>query len=139
MGKMKYLLLLLLAGACFAQSEFNAYYTKLNSGESWESDYKQGVIVDTDGTEAYTGLTVADRTEQVAQLPLWIFHGDADEVVSVEVSRKIVKALRDAGGNPKYTEYPGVNHYSWDLAYRDPELVAWLFSQKRGAAENPTR
>jgi enterochelin esterase family protein len=82
-------------------------------------------------TVVYTGLTVAERTEQVAQLPLWIFHGDADEVVPVEASRKIVKALRDSGGNPKYTEYPGVNHYSWDLAYRDPELVEWLFAQKR--------
>lgn len=82
-------------------------------------------------TDGYTSLTVAERTEQVAQLPLWIFHGDADEVVPVEASRKMVKALRDSGGNPKYTEYPGVNHYSWDLAYRDPELVAWLFAQKR--------
>jgi predicted peptidase len=42
-------------------------------------------------TNVYTGLTVAERTEKVAQLPLWIFHGDADEVVPVEVSRKIAK------------------------------------------------
>jgi len=83
------------------------------------------------GTDVYTGVTVAERVEKVAQLPLWIFHGDADDVVPVEVSRKIVKALRDAGGNPKYTEYPGVNHDSWALTYRDPELVEWLFAQNR--------
>ncbi|MHC5060661.1 MAG: alpha/beta hydrolase-fold protein [Planctomycetota bacterium] len=82
-------------------------------------------------TDAYASLTVGERIEQVAQLPLWIFHGDADEVVPVEVSRKIVKALRDSGGNPRYTEYPGVNHNSWALAYRDPELVEWLFAQSR--------
>jgi predicted peptidase len=86
------------------------------------------------GTDVYTDVTVAERVEKVAQVPLWIFHGDADEVVSVEVSRKIVKALRDAGGIPKYTEYPGVNHDSWNLAYRDPELIKWLFSQKRRAS-----
>ena len=83
------------------------------------------------GTDVYTGVTVADRVEAGAKLPLWIFHGDADRVVSVEVSRSIVKALQGVGGNPKYTEYPGVGHYSWDLAYRDPELVEWLFAQKR--------
>jgi dienelactone hydrolase len=82
-------------------------------------------------TDVYTDLTIAERAENVAQLPLWIFHGDVDEVVPVDVSRKIVKALKDAGGNPRYTEYPGVNHDSWSLTYRDPELVAWLFSQKR--------
>jgi len=83
------------------------------------------------GTDVYTDLTVAERVEKVAQVPLWIFHGDADEVVSVEVSRNIVKALRKAGGNPKYTEYPGVNHDRWSFAYRDPELVKWLFAQKK--------
>jgi poly(3-hydroxybutyrate) depolymerase len=84
-------------------------------------------------TDVYTDLTVAERKEHLAQLPLWIFHGDADDVVPVEVSRKIVKALRDSGGNPRYTEYPGVNHDSWSLAYRDPELVKWLFAQKRSS------
>jgi predicted peptidase len=83
------------------------------------------------GTDVYTGLTVEERVEKVGKLPLWIFHGDADDVVPVTVSRKIVKALRDSGGNPKYTEYPGVNHDSWSRAYREPELVKWLFAQNR--------
>jgi Predicted peptidase len=49
----------------------------------------------------------------------------------VEVSRKFVKALQDAGGNPKYTEYKGVDHDSWSLAYRDNELIDWFFSQSK--------
>ncbi len=77
------------------------------------------------------GTAAAERGREFAQLPLWIFHGDADDTVPVDVSRKMVKALRDAGGNPKYTEYPGVGHYSWDRAYRDPELIEWLFAQSR--------
>ena len=66
-----------------------------------------------------------------SKLPIWVFHGDEDEIVSVEVSRKFVKALQDAGGNPKYTEYKGVNHDSWSLAYRDNELIDWFFSQSK--------
>jgi poly(3-hydroxybutyrate) depolymerase len=77
-----------------------------------------------------------DRGTTFAQFPLWIFHGDADDVVPVETSRKTVKALQDAGGNPKYTEFPGVNHYSWDLAYRDLELIEWLFAQTRTPDQN---
>ena len=69
--------------------------------------------------------------EKFSKLPIWVFHGDEDEIVSVEVSRKFVKALRNAGGNPKYTEYKGVNHDSWTLAYRDNELIDWFFSQSK--------
>ena len=76
-------------------------------------------------------IPTKERGKQFAQFPLWIFHGDADQVISVDVSRQIVAALRQAGGQPKYTEYPGVNHYSWDKAYRDPALKAWLFDQAR--------
>ena len=83
------------------------------------------------GGDWIIGMSAEDRGKKFADLPMWIFHGDSDEVVSVEVSRKAVKALRDAGGSPRYTEYPGVGHDSWTRAYRDPELIEWLFDQTR--------
>ncbi|HZY89547.1 MAG TPA: prolyl oligopeptidase family serine peptidase [Gemmataceae bacterium] len=70
--------------------------------------------------------------EKIAQLPIWVFHGDKDNAVPVARSRTMVEALKKAGGHPKYTEYPGVGHNSWDKAYADPELMKWLFAQKRG-------
>ena len=76
-----------------------------------------------------------ERGKRFAKLPLWIFHGDADKVISVADSRSIVKALRDAGGEPRYTEYKGVGHNSWDKAYRDPKLIDWLFAQSRKSEE----
>ena len=79
--------------------------------------------------DKFIGMDAAEMGKKFAQFPLWIFHGDADQVISVDVSRKVVKALRDAGGNPKYTEYPGVGHNSWDKAYRDPKLIEWLFAK----------
>jgi predicted esterase len=83
------------------------------------------------GTDVYTDMTVTERVGKAGLIPVWIFHGDADETVPVDVSRNIVKKLKEAGGNPIYTEYPGVGHDSWSRAYRDPELVKWLFAQKR--------
>jgi predicted peptidase len=59
-------------------------------------------------------------------LPCWCFHGDADKTVSVEKSREMIAALKKAGGNPKYTEYPGVEHNSWDRAYGTAELYEWF-------------
>jgi len=67
----------------------------------------------------------------IAKVPQWIFHGDKDTAVPVDSSRTMVEALKTAGGEPKYTEYPGVGHNSWDKAYGDPELYTWLFAQKR--------
>jgi predicted peptidase len=43
----------------------------------------------------------------------------------------MIEAIKAAGGNPKYTEYPGVGHNSWDPAYATPELWTWLAEQKK--------
>lgn len=59
---------------------------------------------------------------------MWIFHGDADAVVDVNLSRKMFDAMK---GNARYYEYQGVNHNSWDNAFAEPGLVEWIFSGKR--------
>ena len=81
--------------------------------------------------DRFIGMTAKDRGKMFAQFPLWIVHGDADDVISVDVSREVVQALKDAGGKPVYSEYPGVDHDSWTRAYRDPELIEWLFAKTR--------
>jgi predicted peptidase len=63
--------------------------------------------------------------------PAWVFHGDADPIIPVEESRVMVDALRRAGADVRYTEYGGVEHNSWDAAYAEPELWAWLLGQRR--------
>jgi predicted peptidase len=66
---------------------------------------------------------------KIAKTPVWIFHGGADDVVPVEGSRKLNAALKAAGGDVRYTEYPGVAHNSWDKAYAEPELMTWMLSK----------
>ncbi len=76
----------------------------------------------------------AGDTKQAAKLkdlPCWCFHGDADTAVKVEGSRTMIQAIKDAGGMPKYTEYPGVGHNSWDRAYGTAELYEWMLKQTR--------
>ncbi|HEV3143296.1 MAG TPA: prolyl oligopeptidase family serine peptidase [Gemmataceae bacterium] len=69
--------------------------------------------------------------ETIAKLPIWVFHGAKDTVVKPERSRSMVEALKKAGGDPKYTEYPNESHASWVPAYKDAEMFAWLFAQKK--------
>jgi predicted peptidase len=63
--------------------------------------------------------------------PLWNFHGDADKSVPVAFSRDRIAAMRKAGGRPLFTEYAGVDHNVWEWAYTEPELVNWVFAQRR--------
>ena len=69
---------------------------------------------------------------RVKDMAIWAFHGDADKAVPVERTREMIEALRAAGGHPLYSEYPGVEHDSWTAAYQEPELLPWLFAQRRG-------
>jgi predicted peptidase len=68
----------------------------------------------------------AEAARRLGTLPVWLLHGALDDVVPVEESRRLHAALREAGGDVRYTEYPGVRHDSWDRAYAEPELPGWL-------------
>lgn len=68
---------------------------------------------------------------RVSAIPAWVFHGVDDPLVPVEESRTMVAALRRAGGNVRYTEYPDVGHNAWDPAYAEAGLMPWLLAQRR--------
>lgn len=71
------------------------------------------------------------EASKLIQIPIWAFHGEKDEAVSVERSRKMIAAIRQAGGMPKYTEYKGAGHVIWDKVFSEPELLSWVFAQHR--------
>jgi len=71
------------------------------------------------------------KVSSIVKTPLWVFHGEKDEAVPVDFSRRIVAAIRKAGGNVKYTEYPGEGHNIWLKVVNEPELLSWLFGQHR--------
>jgi lysophospholipase L1-like esterase/predicted esterase len=71
-----------------------------------------------------------NKASRLTAKPIWAFHGDADPTVPVAGSRDMINALRTAGGNPKYTEFPGVGHDCWVQAFTDPYLIDWAFAQQ---------
>ena len=68
---------------------------------------------------------------RIKHLPVWVFHGKQDKVVPCERSEEMVAALRQCGGNVKFTVYPKANHDSWTVTYENPELYRWLLRHKR--------
>lgn len=75
----------------------------------------------------------ATRAFFIKDMPIWVFHGAKDEVVSPKYSRTMVRALRVAGGSPGYTEYPDEGHIgAWVHAYSNPHLYEWMFSKSLG-------
>jgi predicted peptidase len=75
------------------------------------------------------GLPDFSTASIVKDVPIWNFHGDADDIEPVATSRRMIEAIRKAGGRPLYTEYPGVGHPSFAWAYTEPALPEWVFAQ----------
>jgi len=71
------------------------------------------------------------KASRIAHIPIWAFHGELDQAVSVERSRNMIAALTKAGGKPKYTEYKGEGHMIWTKVVTEAGLLPWMFSQKR--------
>ncbi|HOC42385.1 MAG TPA: PHB depolymerase family esterase [Thermoanaerobaculales bacterium] len=75
--------------------------------------------------------SAAELAPALAGLPIWAFHGEADDTVPVAATLELVEETRRAGGSPRLTVLPGVGHNSWVAAYRDPELAEWMLQQVR--------
>ena len=69
--------------------------------------------------------------ERLVNVPAWAHHGALDNVVDLEESEKMVKAINDKGGNAKLTVYPDVSHASWVPTYKNYEVFEWLLLHKK--------
>jgi predicted peptidase len=68
--------------------------------------------------------------KRVKKTAYWIFHGAADSVVDAKLSRDMVAKLKTLKVETKYTEYPGVNHNSWENAFAEGKFLEWMFAHK---------
>ena len=85
------------------------------------------------GAISAAGYTLDTGASEMAQTPLWIFHGSEDSINPVENDRTIYKSILNAGGTQvRYTEYPGLDHVpSIEQARTEAGLLQWLLAQHR--------
>jgi len=76
-------------------------------------------------------LGFPERVLEIKDLPIWAFHGEKDNMVSVEESRILIRTLKDAGGKAMLKIYPEAGHDSWTETYSDPELYEWFMSNRK--------
>lgn len=76
------------------------------------------------------GVGDVQQAARLIHTPLWVFHGDADGSVPVATSRDMTARIRELGGNPIYTEYPGVEHDSWTMTAQNRLVWDWMFAQR---------
>lgn len=75
--------------------------------------------------------------DRLAKIPIWIYHGDADNTVSYSCSVEMLRAIQNAGGiMVHFTALLGVGHNAWDYALSDRELFSWMFAQDRIKSKN---
>ena len=73
-----------------------------------------------------------NKAQKLVSLPIWAFHGDEDDVVPLSGSTDMINAITKAGGKKaKITIYKGVKHESYQMAWKEDELVEWVFEQKK--------
>lgn len=69
--------------------------------------------------------------EGIEKIAFSLYHGDADETVPVEGSRKAFCTLKEKGASVRLKEFPGCGHGSWNPAFTEPDFLSWLFAQRR--------
>jgi predicted peptidase len=71
------------------------------------------------------------RVGVLRHLPVWAFHGARDPIVPLQRTVEMVEALRQCGGNVRFTVYPEAGHDAWTATYANPELYAWFLAHTR--------
>ncbi len=64
-------------------------------------------------------------------LPVWAIHGAEDTVVPLAKARQPVDALKEAGGNIRFTVLEGHDHDVWTDTYSDPKFYDWLLQHQK--------
>lgn len=64
-------------------------------------------------------------------MPVWLFHGELDNVVPPEESEALDQALVKVGAKVRYSALPDANHNAWDPAYSDAKLREWFEEHTR--------
>jgi predicted peptidase len=64
-------------------------------------------------------------------LPVWAHHGALDDVVDVNETISMVKALKRIGSEVKMTIYPDRGHDCWTPVFANNDIYTWLLAHKK--------
>ena len=78
------------------------------------------------------GVVNTERLKKVRKMPIRIYSGSIDNVVSPEYARNAYIELKaDGSQKAEIFEFPGVGHDCWTSAFAQPDFLTWLFNQHK--------
>lgn len=95
--------------------------------------YAAVVSVGGSGFRATDGA-VTEASCSLSPVPVWGIHGEDDLISVHDIIRAEVEEWESlCGTSARWTTYPEVGHFeSFELAYRDPAVYAWLLEHSLG-------
>ena len=80
---------------------------------------------------AYVDSETYSMIGRIKALPVWAIHGADDTVVPLARAQQPVNALKEAGGNIRFSVLEGHDHDVWTDTYSDPAFYDWLLQHQR--------
>lgn len=75
---------------------------------------------------------VDDRQyDRFKDIPIWAFYSKDDPIVNYQPTDQVMKRLINDNPKSRYTLYEHEGHGSWVKAWKTPDILDWLFEQKR--------
>ena len=78
-----------------------------------------------------TGVSDPTKAKYISNMAIWAFHGAKDGVSPVHVTKNMIAALIKYGSKCRFTEYEKLGHDVINATYNNPEVIEWLFNQKK--------
>lgn len=67
---------------------------------------------------------------QIRHIPVWTFHGAADEIIPISETERLVKRLNRCGGKVKFTRLENEGH-GIQYLYENASIYDWLLKQHK--------
>ncbi|MHA4809227.1 carboxylesterase family protein [Flavitalea flava] len=71
------------------------------------------------------------RICNLRNIPIWAFHGTADDKILISETERIVSRLQNCRGNIRFTRLPGAGHGIEGLYETIPDMYTWMLKQNR--------
>lgn len=78
------------------------------------------------------GLNDSSQVCRIKDIPVWTFHGTADDVISIRETEKLVNGLQQCNGQVTFTRLENEGH-AIQYLYERGDIYQWMLQQKRRA------
>ena len=88
-------------------------------------DYFASIMPLSPHHEPYSYVPLA---KNVMEIPIWMSHGDIDEISSYSQASQMADSLENLGATIFFRTEENIGHWGWDEIYSDSDVMNWFLS-----------